>query len=130
MHSLRTVERLGHELLEVKQITDWKSNRNSPIDGLVNIGDDLYGIIANHEVPLKQLKVKSRLGDCFNASNTISHSIVITSPNATLCIRLRFDLLCLNTILLDIRAILNKANKRFRLPMNKESDSYEALKNE
>lgn len=91
MHSLRTVERLGHELLKVEQITDWKSNRNSPINGLVNIGDGLYGIITTHQVPLKQLKVKSQLGDCFNASNTISHSIVITSPKATLCIRLRFD---------------------------------------
>lgn len=89
--SLSTVESLGHSLLKVNTIGDWRSNRNSPIDGIVNIGNGLYGILKNHNVPIDQIKIESELCDCFNESIGITHSIVMTSPNARLCIRLRFD---------------------------------------
>lgn len=92
LKSLLTLESLGYSLLKVNTINDWSSNRNSPIDGIVNIGSGLYGILKNHNVPLDQIKVESELFDCFNKSNTFTHSIVITSPNAILCIRMKFDL--------------------------------------
>jgi len=89
--SVFTVKKLGGQLLSVKKINDWNSNRNSPIDGLVNIGDGLYGILTTHTVPLNELAVKSRLCDCLGSSLFVTHSIVIVSPNSNLCIRLRYD---------------------------------------
>lgn len=89
--SLSKVESLGYSLLKINKISDWSSNRNSPIDGIVNIGNDLYEILKNHNVPLDQIKVESKLCDCFKISETITHSIIMTSPNSKLCIRLRFD---------------------------------------
>ncbi len=90
--SLSHVQQLGFGLLSIKEITDWKSNRNKPVDGIVNIGPGLYQILVNNKIPLNQLTVKSRLFDYCGGSQNATHSISIESPNSNLCIRLRYDI--------------------------------------
>jgi hypothetical protein len=85
------VKQLGGELLTIETINEWSSNRNSPIDGFVNIGPGLYGILTTHKVPLKDIEVKSEFCDCFNESQYVTHSIKMKSPNGKLCIRLHYD---------------------------------------
>ena len=89
---LNNVKNLGHELLELKEIQEWHSNENSPIKGLVNIGPDLYQIIQEHNVPKSKIQVQSQIGDCFSKSWGFNRSsLVISSPNSSLCIRLAYD---------------------------------------
>lgn len=100
IESLSTVKSMGYQLLELKTVDDWNSNRNSPVDNIVNIGPELYNKLHNHQVPQNQLTVKSMLFDCYNQSFSmrnviITHSIVISSPNSQMCIRLSFDPLLL-----------------------------------
>ena len=71
-HSLSSVERIGNDLLAINEIQDWNSNRNAAVDGVVNIGKGLYGILTEHEVPIESLVVSSELGDCFNSDFNIS----------------------------------------------------------
>lgn len=81
------VKLLGVELLTIETINEWSSNNNSPIDGFVNIGPGLYNIITTHNVPLKDIEVKSQFCDCFNESSYVTHSIQMKSSKGQLCIR-------------------------------------------
>lgn len=89
--SVYTVRKLGRQLITIPAIKDWYSNRNSPIDGFVNIGEGLYTILTSHHVPFNDLEVKSQLCDCLGHSLFVTNSIVIVSPKSRLCIRLRYD---------------------------------------
>jgi uncharacterized membrane protein YjdF len=93
IRSIYTVKNTGNQLLMIRAITDWKSNRNNPVDGVVNIGQGLYAVLTSHNVPLDQLEVKSALCDCFGYTLSVTHSIVVISPRSSLCIRLRYDIL-------------------------------------
>lgn len=89
--SLKRVEKIGQKLIKIEAIEDFRSNHNSPVDGIVNIGRNLYYLLKNNSVPRSELEVKSSIFDCFDNSWFISPSIQIKSPNSSLCIRLKYD---------------------------------------
>lgn len=85
------VEKIGYDLLKMDKMTDWSSNRNNPVPGVVNIGRKLYGQIKSRTIPINTYKVQARCSDCYGDSERITHSILISNSNGELFVRLRFD---------------------------------------
>ena len=92
--SASTTKRLkviAHDLLAIKHITDFRSNWNSPVEGVVNIGKGLYRIFTNRTVSTDSISIEIQEGDFFNESSKVSHSIIYTSPKSRLGLRMRYD---------------------------------------
>jgi hypothetical protein len=89
--SLTRVEGLGHELLNLQPFEDDHTNANSPIVGIVNIGPGLASILTSRTVAAEDVQVESQLGDCFNESTRVTHSIVMSAADHRLGILLRYD---------------------------------------
>ena len=90
-YSVHNVRLIGKQLLTIPPITDWSSNHNNPVQGIVNIGPGLYNALNTRTTPIEKIKVKGMMCDCFGDSFKVTHSIVMASDKGQLCIRLRFD---------------------------------------
>jgi hypothetical protein len=86
-NSKQRVEAIGHELIQIKKITDWRSNNNSPIDDIVNIGPDLYKVISSSKVKKENITVTSNYAGVLGLWPTI----LIETNNSELLIKLRYD---------------------------------------
>jgi hypothetical protein len=86
-NSKQRVEAIGYELIQIKKITDWRSNNNSPIDDIVNIGPDLYKVISSSKVKKANITVTSNYAGVLGLWPTI----LIETNNSELLIKLRYD---------------------------------------
>lgn len=86
-NSKQRVEAIGYELIQIKKITDWRSNNNSPIDDIVNIGPDLYKVISSSKVKKENITVTSNYAGVLGLWPTI----LIETNNSELLIKLRYD---------------------------------------
>ena len=85
------LNQIAVELLEMGEITDFRSNRNSPTNDVVNIGTGLYGILSSKQTPINSIKIEIQKGDFFKENMGVTHSILCETNKSRLGLRMRYD---------------------------------------
>lgn len=85
------LEQIAKDLLEVKKISDFSSNQNHPVAGVVNIGPSLYEMIRHHQTNNDSFTIRIENGDVFSEDHSITHSILYESEKSGLGLRMRYD---------------------------------------
>ncbi len=92
----RLLERLDQtavDLLNIPDITDFKSNQNHPTNEIVNIGPDLYELLKSRKAKNKRIRIQALEGDVSGHGGNVSHSILYFAldTHQQLTIRLNYD---------------------------------------
>jgi hypothetical protein len=86
------LNKIAKDLLIIEEISDFSSNQNKPVKGVVNIGKGLHKILINYQTPLDSISANIEFGDFFKENYGVTHSILYETKKSKLGLRMRYDI--------------------------------------